>query len=235
MQNLTDKKQTITDWPEEDRPREKLLLKGVNSLTDAELLAILIGSGNKKETAVALSQRILRSYDSDVDKLGQLKIKELIKNFNGIGHAKAISIVAALELGKRRKVAEAEKIDVITSSKDVKNIFQPLMEDLAHEEMWILFLNNSNRIIKKSKIHTGTDSHVLVDIKYILKETIENMATRIILIHNHPAGDPSPSKNDDEITAKLHKATQYMDIDLLDHIIVCKGRHYSYKEKGRVL
>lgn len=230
---MRNNKLTITQWAEEDRPREKMLMKGVSALSDAELLAILIGSGNKNETAVELSQRILNSVNNNLNLLGKLEIKHLIKNFNGIGEAKAITIVAALELGKRRKLSEAEKQEKIYSSKNVYDIFHPLMCDLKHEEMWVLFLNRSNKIIKRYLVQRGSTNNVTVDIKYILKEAIECLASGIILCHNHPTNDAKPSRDDDEITFKIRESAQLMDIELLDHIIVCENDYYSYNDRKR--
>jgi DNA repair protein RadC len=225
-------KLTITQWAEEDRPREKMLLKGMSALSDAELLAILIGSGNRDETAVELSQRILLSINNNLNALGKLEIKDLIRNYKGIGEAKAITIIAALELGKRRKLSEAEKQDKIQSSKNVYDIFHPILSDLKHEELWALYLNRSNKIIKRSLILRGNANNVLVDIKLILKEAIETLASGIILCHNHPTNDAKPSGEDDKVTKKLKEAAQLMDVKLLDHIIVCDGAYYSYRDSG---
>ncbi|MDR1810787.1 MAG: DNA repair protein RadC [Prevotella sp.] len=225
-------KLTITQWAEEDRPREKMLLKGVEALSDAELLAILIGSGNRDETAVELSQRILQSINNNLNTLGKLEIKDLIRNYKGIGEAKAITIAAALELGKRRKLSEAEKQDKIVSSKNVYDIFHPLLSDLKHEELWALYLNRSNKVIKRSLILRGNTSSVLTDIKLILKEAIELRASGIILCHNHPSNESKPSKDDNIVTQKLKEAALLMDVMLFDHIIVCDSEYYSYKDAG---
>ena len=222
----------ITQWAEEDRPREKMLLKGVSALSDAELLAILIGSGNKEETAVELSQRILSSINNNLNTLGKLAIADLIRNYKGIGEAKAITIAAALELGKRRKLSEAEKQDKISSSKNVYDIFHPILGDLGHEELWILLLNRSNKVIKRSLISRGDKSDVMVDIKYVLKEAIENLAAGIILCHNHPTNETKPSSNDNAFTQKIKESAQLMDVALLDHIIICDGEYFSYRDSG---
>lgn len=231
MENI---KLKITQWAEEDRPREKMLLKGVSALSDAELLAILIGSGNKNETAVELSQRILLSVNNNLNTLGKLEIKDLIKDFNGIGEAKAITIAAALELGKRRKLSEAEKQERIRFSGDVYEIFHPILGDLKHEETWLLLLNKSNKVMKKALVNRGNIDNTYVDIRLILKEAIENLATGIVLCHNHPTNDCYPSKNDDHITYKLRDAAAIMDIALHDHIIICDGTYYSYKDQKRL-
>lgn len=222
----------ITDWAEEDRPREKLLLKGVSALSDAELLAILIGSGNKHETAVELSQRILHSINNNLNSLGKLEIKDLIKKFNGIGEAKAITIIAALELGRRRKLSDSEKQIQVFSSKIVFDIFQPILGDLKHEEGWILLMNRYNKILKKVQVSKGGITGTVVDIRMIIKEAIDNLATTIILVHNHPSGNPNPSMEDDEITFKLKDACNLLDIHLSDHIIICDRYYHSYKDNN---
>lgn len=227
-------KLNIKDWAEEDRPREKMLLKGVSALSDAELLGILIGSGNKKETAVELAQRILHSTENNLNTLGKLAIKELIKNFNGIGEAKAITIVAALELGKRRKLSEIVVQPQITSSETVYQIFHPILADLKHEEVWVLLLNRANKILKKIQVSKGGVAGTIVDIRLIMKEAIDSLASAMILCHNHPSGNSNPSGDDDKITHKLKEAGQIMDIRLLDHIIVCDHTYYSYLDKGRI-
>lgn len=227
-------KLNIKDWAEEDRPREKMLLKGVSALSDAELLGILIGSGNKSETAVELSQRILHSVSNNLNTLGKLEIKDLIKDFKGIGEAKAITIVAALELGKRRKLSEALVSPQITSSKDVYDIFHPILADLKHEEVWVLFLNRANKVVKNIQISKGGLTATVVDIRLIMKEGIQTLASAMVLCHNHPSGNTHPSDDDDQITKRLKDAGHIMDIRLLDHIIVCDNSYYSYMDTGRL-
>ncbi len=227
-------KLNIKDWAEEDRPREKLLIKGVASLSDAELLAILIGSGNKNETAVELSQRILHSADNNLNALGKLSINDLISNFKGIGEAKAITIIAALELGRRRKLAEKPIQPQITNSEEVFNIFQPLMGDLNHEEVWFLLLNKSNKVIRKGQVSKGGIAGSVVDIRMIMKEALDHLASGIILCHNHPSGNTQPSKDDDHITRKLQDAGHVMEIHLLDHVIVSDNSYYSYRDHNRL-
>ncbi len=233
--NQFTQKLKITDWAEADRPREKMLIKGVSALSDAELLAILIGSGNKSETAVELSQRILLSVNNNLNSLGKIEINHLIKNFNGIGEAKAITITAALELGKRRKISDSEKQVQILSSSDAYQIFHPILCDLKHEEGWALLMNRSNKIIKKIQVSKGGITGTILDIRLIMKETIENLATNIILIHNHPSGNTKPSEDDNRITKKLKEACNLLDITLVDHIIVCDKDYYSYKDKSTIL
>ena len=217
----------ITDWAEEDRPREKMLLRGASSLSDSELLAILIGSGNRDETAVELAQRILFSVNNNLNSLGKLEIKDLVKNFRGIGEAKAITIVAALEVGRRRKFTEADILTQIRSSQDIYTIFQSMLGDLKHEESWILLLNKANKIIKKLQVSKGGITGTVIDIRLVIKEALENLATNIVLVHNHPSGNENPSREDDAITEKLKNACS-----LLDHIIVCEKTYYSYRDKN---
>ena len=228
--DLIKQKLKITDWAEEDRPREKMLLKGVSALSDAELIAILIGSGNKNETAVELCQRILHSTNNNLNTLGKLSVAELVKNFNGIGEAKAITIIAALELGKRRKLSEAEKPIQILSSKTIFDIFHPILGDLKHEEGWALLLNKSNKIIKRVQLSKGGITGTVIDIRLLIKEALENYSTNIVLVHNHPSGNSSPSTDDDNITRRLKQACNLLEIHLLDHIIVCDNCYYSYQD-----
>lgn len=227
-------KLNIKDWAIEDRPREKMLLKGVTALSDAELLGILIGSGNKNETAVELAQRILHSVSNNLNTLGKLDIKHLIKNFNGIGEAKAITIAAALELGRRRKLSEIATQPQITSSNDVYQLFHPILADLKHEEVWLLLLNKANRVIKKIQLSKGGIAGTVIDIRMIMKEAIEALSSAMILCHNHPSGNTNPSREDDKITLKLKEAGEIMDIKLLDHLIICDDSYYSYLDKGRL-
>ncbi|EGK03016.1 RadC family protein [Dysgonomonas gadei] len=232
MENKT--KLNIKDWAEEDRPREKMLLKGVGALSDAELLGILIGSGNKNETAVELAQRILHSLSNNLNILGKQEIKDLIKNFNGIGEAKAITIAAAMELGKRRKLSEVVVQPQITSSDTVYQIFHPVLADLKHEEVWVLLLNRANKVLKKIQVSKGGVAGTVVDIRMIMKEAIDSLASAMVLCHNHPSGNSNPSGDDDNITRRLKEAGQIMDVRLLDHIIVCDHSYYSYMDRGRM-
>lgn len=227
-------KLNIKDWAEEDRPREKMLLKGVGALSDAELLGILIGSGNKNETAVELAQRILHSVSNNLNILGKQEIKDLIKNFNGIGEAKAITIAAAMELGKRRKLSEVVVQPQITSSDTVYQIFHPVLADLKHEEVWVLLLNRANKVLKKIQVSKGGVTGTVVDIRMIMKEAIDSLASAMVLCHNHPSGNSNPSGDDDNITRRLKDAGQIMDVRLLDHIIVCDHSYYSYMDRGRM-
>ena len=224
-------KLSIKDWALEDRPREKLVAKGLPSLSDAELIAILIGSGNREETAVELSKRILKSAQNNLNILGKLSLNDLQK-FKGIGEAKAITIVAALELGRRRKLSEIIEKKIIQSSKDVFEFFHPILADLPHEEFWILFLNQSNKIIDKYRVSQGGIASTVIDVRLIMKAAIEKLASGIIVCHNHPSGNLKPSKSDIEITKKLREAGNIMDIKVLDHVIVTDEKYFSFGDEG---
>lgn len=230
---MNNRKLNIKDWAEEDRPREKLMIQGVSSLSDSELLAILIGSGNKDETAVELAQRILHSEANNLNRLGKLSINELTR-FRGIGEAKAITIVAALELGKRRNTSEKEISPQVCHSKDIYNIMLPRLTDIPHEEVWILLLNQSNKIIKKYQVSKGGISSSTFDTRIVMKVAIDSLASSIILCHNHPSGNIKPSNEDDNITQKLKKACSIMDINLLDHVIIGEQNYYSYRDHDRI-
>ena len=208
---------SIKNWNEDDRPREKMLQKGRIALSDAELIAILIGSGSRNESAVSLSQRILASAHNNLSELGKLTINDLM-HFKGIGQAKAISIVAAMELGRRRRAGEALEKEKITSSRSVFEFLQPLIGELPHEEFWILYLNNSNKIIKSSQLSKGGITGTLVDVRLVFKAALELGATAIILCHNHPSGALVPSEADKHITKKLKQAGDSLDIKVLDHL-----------------
>lgn len=221
----------IKSWAEEDRPREKLMDKGRHMLTEAELIAILIGSGNRDETAVELSRRILASTGNNLNELGKLNVNELCK-FKGIGDAKAISIVAAMELGRRRKETETTKRDKITSSKDVFDIMKPAMVDLPHEEFWLLILNRAHHVIKKELISRGGVAGTVVDAKIIFKTAIEHYASSIIICHNHPSGNLRPSEADIKITKNIKEAGKIMEIPLLDHLIITDSGFYSFGDEG---
>lgn len=223
----------ITEWAVEDRPRERLWNKGPSSLSDAELIAILIGSGTKNASAVDIARELLALAGNNIANLGKLSADE-IKKLKGIGEARAVTIVAALELGRRRKLAEATENPQIKSSADVFNIFQPLMEDLPHEEFWILFLNRANKIISRMKISQGGVSGTVTDVRIILKKAIETLASGLVICHNHPSGNNSPSDSDIKITQKIKESGALMDIQLLDHIIVCGKEYYSFADNGMI-
>lgn len=220
----------ITNWSEDDRPREKLMLKGKNALSDAELIAILIGSGSRNESAVDLSKRILASVDT-LNSLGKMSLGQLT-NFKGIGEAKAIAIIAALELGRRRRAEDAVELTKITSSKIVFEIMQPIIGELPHEEFWVLFLNNSNKVILKSQLSKGGISGTIVDVRLVFKVALENGATGLILCHNHPSGGLIPSDADKQITRKIKQAGDSLDVKVLDHLIITETKYYSFADEG---
>ncbi|WP_109435194.1 DNA repair protein RadC [Aquimarina sp. AU119] len=221
---------SIKEWSENDRPREKLIAKGKNVLTDAELVAILIGSGNREESAVGLSKRILASVNHEINALGKLSLKQLM-SFKGIGEAKAITIVAGLELGRRRKDESVSKVSKITSSRDAFHLFQPIIGDLEHEEFWVLFLNNANDVIRKKQISVGGKTGTLVDARIVFKLALEYGATSLIIGHNHPSGSLRPSQSDKNLTQKLKAAGSTLDIKLLDHIVVTEDRYFSFADE----
>ncbi|MBN2634780.1 MAG: DNA repair protein RadC [Prolixibacteraceae bacterium] len=228
------KKLNIKDWAAEDRPREKLLANGARSLSDAELIAILIGSGNINETAVELSRRMLTTVNNNLNELGRKSI-DTLKTFNGIGEAKAITIIAALELAKRRKDAEVFSKNKITCSKDAADFFMPLLADLTHEEFWILLLDRGNKIIDHFMISQGGLSGTVIDVRIILKRSIEKLASSIVLCHNHPSGTMQASDADIKITKKINDATKLMDISVLDHIIIGQNSYLSFADEGILL
>ena len=222
---------TIKSWAEEDRPREKLMLKGKHVLSDAELIAILISSGNAEETAVELSKRILAGAENNLNELSRKSVHDLIK-YKGIGEAKAITIVAALELGRRRKSEDKLSRGQITTSKDAVDIFQPLLGDKMHEEFWILFLNRANHVIGKNQVSSGGMTGTVVDPKMIFKAALDAKAVSIILCHNHPSGNVKPSQQDTDLTKKILAAGKLLEISVLDHVIVSQGAYYSFADEG---
>lgn len=223
---------TIKQWAEDDRPREKMLNKGVGALSNAELLAILIGSGTQTETAVDLAKRLLQKYSNDLFELGKLSPNELAKQVKGIGKAKAVAISAALELGKRRRLLLPKQLESIKSSTSVAEEFYPIMSDLTHEEFWVLLLNKANKQIGKYKISSGGISSTIVDSRIILKYAIENLASNVVLVHNHPSGSLSPSRDDIELTKKIIMGCKALDIIVLDHIIIGQNKYYSFSDEG---
>ncbi len=222
---------TIKEWAVEDRPREKILYKGIFALSDAELIAILIGSGNSNQSAVDLARDVLKLADNNLNKLGKLGIDDLQK-LKGIGKAKAINILAALELGRRRKASEINDENIIRSSNDVYTIFNPLLADLKYEEFWLIYLNRSNRVISRLKISQGGISGTITDVRLIMKKALELLASSIIICHNHPSGNKEPSEADKRITAKIKEASSYFDISLLDHLIITDNGYYSFADNG---
>ena len=222
---------SIKKWSEDDRPREKLLLKGKNALSHAELIAILINSGNKEESAVALSKRILASVALNLTELGKLSVNDLMK-FKGIGEAKSISIIAALELGRRRRGEEAIEKKQVTSSSSVFELMQPIIGELSHEEFWIVYLNNSNKVLKKIQLSKGGIIGTLVDVRLVLKAALQIDAVGLILTHNHPSGSLIPSQADKKITQKLKIASETIDIKVLDHLIITEKAYFSFADEN---
>lgn len=221
----------INQWAEDDRPREKFLLKGKSTLSDSELLAILIGSGSRNESAVQLCQRILASCENNLNTLGKMSVAQLMQ-FKGIGEAKAISIAAALELGRRRRAEEAVELKKITSSKAVFDIMQPIIGELPQEEFWVLYLNNSNKVIYKAQLSKGGITGTVVDIRIIFKMAFEQNATGLILSHNHPSGKLIASEADLKITKRIKEAGQTLEIQVLDHLIITENGYLSFQDEG---
>ena len=224
-------KLTIKSWAPDDQPREKLVAKGKASLSDAELIAILIGSGNREESAVALSKRILQSVNGNIHKLAKLTIEKLM-TFKGVGAAKAIAIITALELGKRRQLENVKERATITSSKDVFTLMQPVLGDLEHEEFWVLFLDNSNKVVAKRQISKGGLTATVVDVRLLYKSALELVSVAIIVCHNHPSGKLQPSAADKHITQKIKQAGVTLDIKLLDHLIITEKAYFSFADEG---
>ncbi len=224
---------TIKGWAEEDRPREKLVQHGRRNLSNAELIAILIGSGNRNETAVELRKRILFSLNHDLDKLAGLSVHELSK-FKGIGEAKAISVIAALELGRRRKEKDRDEVVKITSSKDIFHLMRRYFSDLNHEEFWIILLNRANKILSKHLISKGGRAGTIADPKIIYQLALENHATSIVLAHNHPSENLKPSQADMSLTQKICAAGNMLDISVLDHLIFSNSGYFSFADEGMI-
>lgn len=225
---------TIREWSEEDRPREKMLRKGILSLSDAELLAILIGSGNRNESAVELARRILGTCKHNINELAKMSVPELCKKFNGIGEAKAISIVAALEFGKRRKTKETVENKKIHSSIDLFHLFEANMIDLNHEEFWIALLDGANKLIEIQRLTQGGVSQTVVDIPMLLKLALEKKSVSIAVAHNHPSGQKFPSREDEKVTQRVKSGCDAVGIRFLDHLIIAGGGYYSFCDEGRV-
>lgn len=221
----------ITQWSEDDRPREKLLLKGHSALSDAELLAILLGTGSIKESAVTLSQKILASVKNNLNELGKTSISDLMK-FKGIGEAKAITIVAAMELGRRRRAEEALVKRKITSSNSVFELMQPIVGELPHEEFWIVFVNNRNVVLQTSQLSKGGITGTVVDVRIVFKTALQLGAIGVILAHNHPSGSLKPSQEDISLTKKLKLAGESLDIKVLDHLIITEKAYFSFADEN---
>lgn len=225
------KHHTIKSWAEDDRPREKLMLKGKASLSNAELIAILIGSGIKDHSAVDLAKNILTSVDNNLNNLSKLNVHDLC-NFRGIGEAKAIAIITALEIGARRRSADALERNRISSSKDVFELMQPYIGDLDHEEFWVIYLSNANEVLQTSQQSKGGITGTVADIRPLFKKALQLNATAIIVSHNHPSGQLKPSHADRTLTKKIKDAGQIMDIKLLDHVIITQLDYFSFADEG---
>lgn len=228
-----EKRLTIKDLAEDDRPREKMERKGASSLSDAELIAILIRVGNASETAVDVAQRLLGQVNNSLNELARLSLHQLTR-IKGIGRTKAITIQAALELGRRRNAEGPINRERIFSSRSVIDLLQPALADLPHEEFWVLLLNKSNRIIERIRVSQGGVGGTVVDPKLVLKHAVERLASALIVVHNHPSGNPQPSDKDIALTEKLKNAAQFFDITLLDHVIITDGECYSFADNGKM-
>ncbi len=226
-------KNSIKNWAVGDRPREKLAAKGVNALSDAELIAILLGSGTREGSALDVARRMMQKIDNDLLALGKLSVKDLMKE-KGIGQARAIIIVAAIELGRRRRRFETEQKKNITSSKDVAEIFMSRIGDLPHEQFWLLLLNRANKVIGQELISSGGIAGTVVDTRIIFKKAIESLASSIILCHNHPSGNLKPSEADLSLTNRLKEAGKLLEIPVLDHIIVTDSSSFSFADEGLI-
>jgi DNA repair protein RadC len=221
---------SIKYWSDDDKPREKLIQKGRSVLSDTELMAILIGSGSRNESAVELSKRILASANNSLNELGKLSIKQLMQ-FKGIGEAKAVTIAAALEVGRRRRGEVARKITKITSSKSVFELLQPKIGELQHEEFWIVYLNNSNKVLQTKQLSKGGITGTLVDVRLVMRQALELGSVALILAHNHPSGTLKPSNADKQITQKLKAAAQALDLKVLDHLIITQKAYFSFADE----
>ncbi len=228
---LNYEKPGIKSWAVEDRPREKLISRGISALTDGELIAILISSGNSKESAVDLSRRIMETVHHNLHELGKLNCDEL-KRFRGIGKAKAVTLIAAMELGRRRNQSEALDNDQVKGSKDAANYLRPEIGDLSHEEFWVLFLNRQNKILDKQKLSQGGMTGTVIDVRLVLKLALEKHATSLIFAHNHPSGNLEPSDADRKITRQLKEAAALMEIPVIDHLIVTQSGYFSFADEG---
>lgn len=231
--NQDEKRLTIRDWAEDDRPREKLFNKGAATLSDAELIAILIGSGNKEESAVELCKRILRDSQDNLNELASLSITNL-QQYKGIGEAKAITICAALEIGKRRKVSEVLERKKITCSRDFFDLLEPVFLDLKYEEFWAVFMNNGHKVLELKKLTQGGMTQTVVDVPMLLRMSLERSAQAIAVAHNHPSGEISPSKEDRSVTQRIKNGCDAIGVRFLDHLIIAGGKYYSFADEDEV-
>jgi len=232
--SLDGKHLTIREWSEEDRPREKMLLKGTASLSDAELLAILIGSGNKNESAVDLAKRIMSECHNNLNELARLGVVSLQKKFKGIGLARAVTITAALELGKRRKTKEVLERKKVQSSQDLCDIFEPHLVDLEYEEFWVAMLDAGNKLLDVKRLTQGGLRHTIVDVQMLLKMAIEKSCASVAVAHNHPSGQNLPSGADEKITQRIKEGCEAIGIRIIDHIIIARGKYFSFCDEGKL-
>ncbi len=232
MANKFTNPNSIKSWSIDDRPREKMLAKGRQSLTDSELLGIILGSGSIGESAVELSKRILKDHQNNLNELGKISIKDLVKKYKGIGEAKAINIIAALELGRRRQSTEALEKASVNSSREAFNILYPILADLPHEEFWVIFCNRANKVIGTQFIGRGGLSAVVADTKIIFRHAVEQMASSMILCHNHPSGNLKPSQEDIRLTIRVKEAAILFDMVVSDHLIIGDNAYYSFADEG---
>ncbi len=224
----------LKSWADDDRPRERLLQHGAAALSDVELLAILLRTGTRQQTVVELAREMLHSVQNNLDELGKLGVSDLCKNFKGIGQTKAVTLLAALELGRRRKAAESLQRPQMCSSIDINNFFQPKIADLPHEEFWLMTMNRNRRVIATHCLSKGGVSTTAVDVKMVLKTAIDQLASCIAICHNHPSGNINPSEQDVQLTQKIDNACRQLDIKLLDHIIIGGKKYYSFADNGLI-
>jgi len=226
------KKFGIKNLAEEDRPREKALQKGLSALSNSELIAILLGSGSEQESAVELAQKIMNEYNNNLNLLGKATVEELKNKFHGVGYAKAVTIAAAMELGRRRELQEMPEMPVIKTSYDIVKLFKPILCDLKHEEFWIALLKRNNRVIARFNVSKGGISGTCADVRVILKKALENGSSSIVLCHNHPSGNLNPSNEDIELTKKLKDAGKLMNIPIVDHVIISDNNFFSFSDEN---
>ena len=224
---------SIKHWAEEDRPREKLMAKGAEALTNAELLAILIGGGTTKKSAVELMQEVLHDCGDTLRGLNHMTLHDLLR-YNGIGEAKALTIIAAAEIGKRRMMEDSRQIPQMRTGADVLKFMSPIIQDLNHEESWAMLLNNNARILHFAQLSTGGLTETTVDVRMLLKKALLHDATSFILVHNHPSGNLKPSRYDEELTQRVNRAAQAVNLRMIDHVIVTEGDYYSFAENGKI-
>ena len=225
---------TVKDWAAADRPREKMARLGAEALSDAELLAIILGSGTPKETVVDLARRVLAGCGNSLATLARMSVTDLTRRFKGVGPAKAVAVLAAFELGRRRSSGESAPGTVLRDSRSVYQLMRPRLMDLSFEESWALFLNASNKLLDMKRISQGGINETVVDIRLVLKYAVDRLATVVILCHNHPSGNCQPSRADDDLTMRLRTAAKSMGLFLADHVIVAENRYFSYADQGRL-